>query len=68
VRKSLLTLSCRGRNRAMPKSRGKLVHLGGRSAMSCDLLALDKFLSGPYTSRKYVVMLGHAVMVGKLWE
>jgi hypothetical protein len=39
----------------------------GRPAMSYGLLALVKFLSGPYTSRKYVVMLGHAVMVGKLW-
>jgi hypothetical protein len=58
----------------MPKSRGKLVHLGGRlakphggSAMSCGLPALDKFLSGLYASRKYMVMLGHAVMIGKLW-
>jgi hypothetical protein len=41
----------------MTKSRGKLVHIGGRSAMSCGLLALDKFSSAPYTSRKYVVML-----------
>jgi hypothetical protein len=58
----------------MPKSIGKLVHLGGylakphgRPDMSCGLPALDKFSCGPYTSRKYVVMLGHAVMVGKLW-
>jgi hypothetical protein len=58
----------------MPKSRGKLVQLGvrsakphGRPAMPCGLLTLDKFLSGFYASRKYVVMLGHAVMVGKLW-
>jgi hypothetical protein len=50
------------------------VHLGGcpakphgRPAMSCGLPALDKFPSGSYASRKYVVMLGHAVMVGKLW-
>jgi hypothetical protein len=63
-----------GRNIAMPKSKGKLVHLGGcptkphgRRAMSCGLPALDKFLSGPYASSNYVVMLGHAVMVGKLW-
>jgi hypothetical protein len=49
----------------------------GRPAMSCGLPALDKFLCGLYTSRKYVdkflsglyisrkyvVMLGHAVMV-----
>jgi hypothetical protein len=58
----------------MPKSRGKLAHLGGclakphgRPAMSCGLPALDKFLCGPYASRMYVVMLGHAIMVGKLW-
>jgi hypothetical protein len=58
----------------MPKGREKLAHLGGRpaklhgwSAMSCGLSALDKFLSGPYASRKYVVMLSHTVMVGKLW-
>jgi hypothetical protein len=58
----------------MPKSRGKLVHLGsrpakphGRLAMSCGLLALVKFLSGPHNSTKYVVVLGLAVMVGKLW-
>jgi hypothetical protein len=50
------------------------MHLGGRpakphgrSAMSCGLSALGKFPSDPYASRKYVVMLGHAVMVGKLW-
>jgi hypothetical protein len=30
--------------------------------MSCGLPALDKFSCGPYASRKYVVMLGHAVM------
>jgi hypothetical protein len=49
------------------------MHLGGRpakphgrSAMSCGLSALGKFPSDPYASRKYVVMLGHAVMVGKL--
>jgi hypothetical protein len=35
--------------------------------MSCGLPALDKFSSGPYASRKYVVMLGHDVIVGKLW-
>jgi hypothetical protein len=58
----------------MPKSRGKMVHLGGhlakphgRSGMSYGLPTLDEFLSGPHASRKYVVMLGHAVMVGKLW-
>jgi hypothetical protein len=38
-----------------------------RPAMSCGLPAVDKFPCGPYTSRKYVVMLGHIVMVGKLW-
>jgi hypothetical protein len=57
----------------MPKSRGKLAHLGGRPtkphgrpAMSCGLLALDKFLSGPNASIKYVVMLSLPVMVSKL--
>jgi hypothetical protein len=50
----------------MPKSREKMVHLGARPAMSCGPPALDKFLSGHYASRKYVVMLGHAIMVGKL--
>jgi hypothetical protein len=51
-----------------------MLHLGGhlakphgRSGMSYGLPTLDEFLSGPYASRKYVVMLGHAVMVGKLW-
>jgi hypothetical protein len=34
--------------------------------MSCELPALGIFPCGPYTSRKYVVMLGHTVMVGKL--
>jgi hypothetical protein len=51
----------------MPKSRGKLAHLGGRPTMSCGLSTLDKFLSDPYASRKYVVMFDHTVMVGKLW-
>jgi hypothetical protein len=58
----------------MPKSREKLAHLGGHPAkphgwlaMSCGLPAPDKFLSGLYASRKYMVMLGHVVMVGKLW-
>jgi hypothetical protein len=57
----------------MPKKGGKLAQLGGRlakphgqSSMSYGLLSLDKFPCGPYTSRKYVVMLSHAVMVGKL--
>jgi hypothetical protein len=43
------------------------VHLGGRLALSCGLPALVKFLSGPHNSTKYVVILGLAVMVGKLW-
>jgi hypothetical protein len=58
----------------MTKSRGKLVHLGGRPAkphyrpaMSCGLPALVKFLSGPHNSTKYVVILDLTVMVGKLW-
>jgi hypothetical protein len=58
----------------MPKSTWKLAHLGGcptkphgRLTMSSGLLALDKNPSGPYAYRKYVVMLGHAVMVCQLW-
>jgi hypothetical protein len=58
----------------MPKSRGKLTHLGGRPAKphgqpakSCGLPAQDKFLSGPHNSTKFVVILGLAVMVDKLW-
>jgi hypothetical protein len=58
----------------MPKSKGKLVHLGGRlakphgwSAMSCGLPALVKFLSGPHNSTKYVAILGLAILVSKLW-
>jgi hypothetical protein len=58
----------------MPKRRRKLVHLGGRSAkphgqptMYCGLPALVKFLGGPHNSTKSVVILGLAVMVGKLW-
>jgi hypothetical protein len=50
------------------------MHLGvrpakphGRPVMSCSRPALNKFPCGPYASRKYVVMLGHAVMVDKLW-
>jgi hypothetical protein len=57
----------------MPKSKAKLVHLGGRlarphdrSAMFCGLPTLVKFLSGPHNSTNYVVILGLAVMVGKL--
>jgi hypothetical protein len=74
VRRSSLTLWCRRRNRAIPKSRGKLAHLSGhpakphsRPTMSCGLPAMVKFLSGPHNSTKYVVILGFAVMVGKLW-
>jgi hypothetical protein len=59
----------------MPKSRGKLRHFGGRLAkphgrpvLSYGLLALVKFLSGPYNSTKYVVILGLAIMVSKLWQ
>jgi hypothetical protein len=54
----------------MPKSRGKLAHLGGRPAkphgwlaMTCGLPALVKFLIGSDNSTKYVVILGLAVMV-----
>jgi hypothetical protein len=54
----------------MPKSKGKLAHLGGRPAkphgrpaMSYGLPALVKFLCGPHNSTKYVVILGLAVMV-----
>jgi hypothetical protein len=74
VRKSSLTLSCRGRNRAMPKKRGKVAHSGRRLAkhygwsdMFCGLSALDKFQSGPYASRKSVVTLDYAVLVSKSW-
>jgi hypothetical protein len=58
----------------MPKRRGKVVHLGGCpakhygwSAMFCGIPALDKFQSGPYASRKCVVTLDYAVLVGKSW-
>jgi hypothetical protein len=58
----------------MLKRRGKVAHLGGRSikhygrpAMICGLPALDKFQSGPYASRKCVVTLDYAVLVGKSW-
>jgi hypothetical protein len=56
----------------MPKQRGKVTHFGGcpakhyaRSAMFCGLLALDKFQSGPYASRKCVVTLDYTLLVGK---
>jgi hypothetical protein len=39
----------------------------GRSTMFCGLPALDKFQSGPYASRKCVVILDYAVLVGKSW-
>jgi hypothetical protein len=35
--------------------------------MFCGLPALDKFQSGPYASRKCVVTLDSAVLVGKSW-
>jgi hypothetical protein len=38
---------------------------GGRSARYCGLPALASFPPSPYTSRKYVVMLGHAVILDK---
>jgi hypothetical protein len=41
--------------------------LPGRGARYCGLPALANFPPSPYTSRKYLVMLDHAVMVGKLW-
>jgi hypothetical protein len=57
----------------MLKSIGKLVHLGGRpakphgrSAMSCGLPALVKFIGGSHNSTKYVAILDLAVLVGKL--
>jgi hypothetical protein len=56
----------------MPKRREKLAHLGGyltkhygRPTMFCGLPVLDKFQSDPYTSRKCVVTLDYAVLVGK---
>jgi hypothetical protein len=51
----------------MPKRRGKVVHLGGQPAMFYGLLALDKFQSGPYASRKCVVTLDYTVLVSKSW-
>jgi hypothetical protein len=58
----------------MPKSRGKVAHLGGHPAkhyghttMFCGLPALDKFQSGPYASRKCVVALDYVVLVDKSW-
>jgi hypothetical protein len=49
-----------------------VAHLGGRltkhygwPAMFCGLPALDKFQIGPYASRKCVVTLDYAVLVGK---
>jgi hypothetical protein len=58
----------------MPKRRGKVAHLGGCSAkhygwpdMFCGLPALYKIQSGRYASRKCVVTLDYAVLVGKSW-
>jgi hypothetical protein len=58
----------------MPKRRGKVLHLGGHPAkyyghptMFCGLSTLDKFQSGPYASKKCVVTLDYAVLVGKSW-
>jgi hypothetical protein len=58
----------------MPKKRGKVAHLGGRQAkhygqpgMFCGLPVLDIFQSGPYASRKYVMMLDYTMLVGKSW-
>jgi hypothetical protein len=58
----------------MPKKREKVVLFGGRStkhygrsALFCGLLALDKFQSDPYASRKCVVTLDYAILVGKSW-
>jgi hypothetical protein len=58
----------------MPKQRGKVVHFGGHPtnhygqlAKFCGLPALDKFQSVPYASRKCVVTLDYAVLVGKSW-
>jgi hypothetical protein len=51
----------------MPKRREKVAHLGGHPAMFCGLLALDNFQSGPYASRKCVVILDYAVLIGKSW-
>jgi hypothetical protein len=41
--------------------------LPSRPTKYCGLPALANFPPSPYTSRKYVVMLGHTVMVDKLW-
>jgi hypothetical protein len=58
----------------MPKSRGKVAHIDGRPAkshgrptMSYGLLALVNVLSGSHSSRKCVVTLAYAVLVGKSW-
>jgi hypothetical protein len=56
-----------GKKQSNEKSREKLAHLGGQLAMSCGPSALVKFPSGPHNSTKYVVTLGPAVVVGKLW-
>jgi hypothetical protein len=53
----------------MSKRRGKVAHLGGRlakhygrPAMFYGLLALDKFQSGYYGSRKCVVTLDYVIL------
>jgi hypothetical protein len=62
-----------GKKKSNAKNRGKLVHLDGRPAKphgrpakSYGFPTLVEFLSGPHNSTKYVVILGLAVMVGKL--
>jgi hypothetical protein len=56
-----------GKKQNNAKMQREIGALRWSAAMSCGLPALDKFSSGPYASRKYVVMLGHDVIVGKLW-
>jgi hypothetical protein len=63
-----------GKKQSNAKMKRKVVHLGGRPAnhydrpaMFCGLPSLDKCKSGPYASRKCVVTLDYAVLVGKLW-
>jgi hypothetical protein len=58
----------------MPKRRGNVAHFGGClakhygwPAMFCGHSSLDKFQSVPYASRKCVVTLDYAVLVGKSW-
>jgi hypothetical protein len=63
-----------GKKQSNAKKRGKVAHLSGRPAkhygrpaMFCGLSALDKLQSGPYASRKCVVTLDYAILVGKSW-